>query len=93
MEALLEILPVIIYILLIVLLVVGIILGIKAIITLNKVEKIVDEVTEKFESLNPIFNIIDFASDRLASLTDTVFEFFTGLLGKLISRKDKGEDK
>ena len=58
MDFWLSFLPVIIYILLIILLIVGIILGIKSIITVNKVEKVVDDVSEKVESLNGLFQIV-----------------------------------
>ena len=44
MEFWLTFLPLVIYILLIILLTIGIILGIKTIITMNKVEKVVDNV-------------------------------------------------
>ena len=57
--------PIIIYILLIIILIIGIILGIKSIITINKVEKVVDDVNEKVESLNGVFQIIDFTTDKL----------------------------
>ena len=44
MDFWLSFLPIIIYVLLIILLIIGIILGIKSIITINKVEKVVDDV-------------------------------------------------
>ena len=46
MSFLLEFLPIIIYILLIIILIIGIILAIKCLITLDKVEKVVDNVDE-----------------------------------------------
>ncbi len=92
MEFWISFLPIVIYVLIIILLIVGIILGIKTIITMNKVEKIVDNVNEKFEALSPLFNLLDFATDRLSSLSDTVVEFFTGMLGKLFTKGKKGSD-
>ena len=68
MDFWLSFLPIIIYILLIILLIVGIILGIKSIITINKVEKVVDDVNEKVESLNGLFQIVDFTADKEAFL-------------------------
>ena len=59
MEFLNGVLPIIIYILLIGLLIIGIIIGIKLIITMNKVEKIVNNVEGKVNSLNGLFNIIE----------------------------------
>ncbi len=93
MEMWLSILPIIIYVLLIILLIIGIILGIKTIITMNKVEKVVDNVNEKMEALNPLFNIIDFTTDKLASITDSVVDFFTGIFGRFITRKTKRKDE
>lgn len=91
----LEYLPVVIYFLLIALLIVLIILGVKLIGTVTKVDKIVDNINEKMESINPIFHLIDFATDRIASLSDTFIDYFTNILGKLIGRKgkDKKDDK
>ncbi len=86
------VLPMIIYILIIIFLIVGIILGIKTIITMNKVEKIVDNVNEKIESLNPIFNLMDFATDRISSFSDSILEFFTGFVGKLFTKGKKGKE-
>jgi len=98
MEFWLSFLPLIIYILLIILLVVGIVLGIKTIITMNKVEKVVDDVTEKVESLNSFFHIIDFTTDKLAGLTDRVVELASSLFSKLwtkksIKKEEENEEK
>ena len=51
----LVILPIILYILGSILLVVLIILGIKLIITMNKIEKVVDDVNIKVNKLNNLF--------------------------------------
>ena len=72
MDFWLSFLPIIIYVLLIILLIIGIILGIKWIITINKVEKVVDDVNEKVESLNGLFQVVDFTTDKLVSITDDV---------------------
>ena len=92
MEFWLTFLPLIIYVLLIILLIVGIILGIKTIITMNKVEKVVDNVNEKVESLNSVFNLIDFTTDKNASFTDKVVEVAGNLFSKLLFRKNKRKD-
>ncbi len=83
MEFWLSFLPIIIYILLIVLLVVGIIIGIKTVGTLTKVEKMVDDVNEKVSSLKFFFDIIDFASDKIALFADN----FVGVIANLFSKK------
>ena len=93
MEFWLNFLPLIIYFLLIILLVVGIVLGIKTIITMNKVEKVVDDVSEKVESLNSVFHIIDFTTDKLAGFTDKLVELASSLFSKIWHRKSfKKED-
>ena len=86
MEFWLSFLPLVIYILLIILLIVGIILGIKTIITMNKVEKVVDNVNEKVESLNSVFNLIDFTTDKIAAFTDRLVEVAGSIFSKLLFR-------
>lgn len=94
MEFLLQFLPIIIYILLIIILIIGIILGIKSISTLNKVERVVDDVNDKVQSLNGFFSIIDFTTDKLVLVTDKVVEKLSQLFSKLfLGKKKKGEEK
>ncbi len=92
MEFWLSFLPIIIYLLLIIILVIGIILGIKSIITINKVEKVVEDVNEKVESLNGLFHIVDFTTDKIVTLTDRVVDGLSGIASKLIFRK-RNKDK
>lgn len=94
MDFWLSFLPIIIYILLIILLVIGIILGVKSVITIKKVEKVVDDVNDKVESLNGLFQLVDFTTDKIATLTDRVVDGVGALASKLFFRKKKkGEDK
>ena len=87
MDFWLHFLPIVIYLLLIALLTIGIILGIKTIITMNKLEKVVDNVNEKVESLNSIFS-------KIASFTDKVVEVAGNLFSKVLFRKKrKGESE
>lgn len=92
MEFWLTFLPLVIYILLIILLLVGIILGIKTIITMNKVEKVVDNVNEKVESLNNVFNLIDFTTDKLAAFTDRIVDIVGTIFSKLLFKKKRKKD-
>ena len=86
----LEFLPIIIYILVIIALIIGIILGIKSIITLNKVEKVVEDVSEKMQTLNGFFHIIDYTTDKIVLATDKVVEGITSLFSKMLfKRKNK----
>ena len=93
MDFWLSFLPIVIYVLLIILLIIGIILGIKSIITINKVEKVVDDVNEKVESLNGLFQIVDFTADKLVSITDKVVDGVSTLASKLLFRKKKNKEE
>ena len=87
MEFLQNLLPIIIYFLLIGLLIVGIVLGIKTIIALSKMEKVIDDVNEKMEKLNPIFSFIDFTSTKITSVADKIADLAGSAIGKLFSKK------
>ena len=90
MDFLLKFLPIIIYLLLIIILVIGIILGIRAISTLTKVEKVVDDVNDKVHSLDKVFSIIDFTTDKIALVTDKAVDGISTLFSKIfINRKKK----
>lgn len=88
----LEVLQIIIYFLLIIILVVGIILGIKSIKTMNKVEKVVDDVNNKVQTLNGFFNIVDFTTDKIVLLTDRIVDLISIGLTKIFKKK-KNEEK
>lgn len=93
MEFLAEFLPIVIYILLIIFLSLGIILGIKLIITLNKVDKVVEDVKEKVQTLNGFFHIIDYTTDKIAFATDKVVEGITNLFHKILFKKKKKKER
>lgn len=89
MDYLQTVLPIIIYFLLIVILIVGIILGIRLIRTMTKIEKVVDDVNQKVESLNGLFRIIDFTTDKIVGLTDIIVEKLSLLVSKLFFGRNK----
>lgn len=95
MEFLQIFLPIVIYFLLIIILIVGIILGIKFIRTTTKIEKVVDDVNDKVQSLNGLFSIIDFTTDKIVGLTDKLVDKISLLISKLFFRrnKERKEDK
>ena len=80
-------LPIIIYILLIVFLTVAIVLTFKLINTLTKVDKVVDSVSDKVESLNGIFKVIDIVSDSITSVTDKIVEGIMSIIKKMFNKK------
>ena len=92
MEYLQTILPLAVYVLLIVILIVGIILGIKFIKTINKIEKVVDDVNDKVESLNGFFHVIDFTTDRIVALTDLIVDKVSMFITKIFT-PNKEENK
>lgn len=92
MEALNETLPVVIYLLLIVLLVVVIVIGIKLIFTMNKVDLLLDDVTKKVHSLDRVFNLIDYTTDKVTMISDTVVNFITSKLKRIIKFKKNDEE-
>ncbi len=91
MEALMEVLPILLYSLAIVLVIVFIILGIKLIATIDKANAILDDVERKSKSLNGLFNVIDGVTDTLSILSDTVVASITSVLGKIIPKRKKKE--
>ena len=93
-----EFLPIVVYILLIVLLIIGIILGIKLIITMDKVEKVVDDVNDKVKSLNGFFSLIDFTTDKIAMFSDVLVGALSTGISKVFGlfgnkkKEGKGEE-
>ena len=85
-----ESLVVVLYVLGSILLVVLIILGIKLIITMNKIENVVDDINKKVKSLDGLFSIIDMTTDKLAMLSDRVVDMVTMVVKKIFRRKEDG---
>jgi len=92
MEALAAVLPIIIYFLLIILLIVVIILGIKLIITIDKVNVIAEDIREKVDSLNNIFGLVNFASDKLSYLSNKVVDKVMSLVNKVFGLRSGKDD-
>ena len=86
-----EVLPIILYILGSILLVVLIILGIKLIITMNKIDVVVDDVSKKMSSLNGLFSVVDFTTDKLALLSDKFIDSVSSLIRKIFKHKKEEE--
>ena len=87
MEFLSQLLPIIIYFLLIIIIIVGIILGIKLIITMTKVESLIDDVSEKVSTLNKVFDVADMLTNKFSMITDNVIGFVGNWIGKLFNKK------
>lgn len=89
MATLNSILPVIIYMLLVIFLVVAIIIGIKVIFALNKIDALVDDVTAKVKTLDRVFKVIDFASDKVAALGESIVASVGTIFSKIFKKKLK----
>ena len=86
-----EVLPIVLYILGSILLVVLIILGIKLIITMDKIQNTVDNINTKVNSLNGFFSVIDFTTNKLATVSDKVVETISEFIRKIFNRKKEEE--
>ena len=88
----LEVLPIILYVLGSILLVVLIILGIKLIITMNKIQDVVDDINDKVKSLNGLFSMIDYTTDKLALISDRFVNTIASLIRKIFIRKEEKDN-
>mgnify|MGYP005777672763 CR=1 FL=1 len=88
-----DILPVVIYILSSILLITLIILTIKIIITMNKIENVVDNITVKIKTLDGLFSVVEVATNKFTIITDKIVDVIAALFQKIFSSKRKGEDK
>ena len=89
MDFLSTFLPIIIYLLLICLLIVGIILGLRLIRTLNRVDKVVDDVNNKVKTLDSFFSIVDFTTDKISAMSDWVVEALSSLFTRTFRRRKR----
>lgn len=93
MEFMASFLPIVIYLLLIVLLVVGIILGIKIIITIDKVNYVLDNVKEKLNVLDGVFAIIKTVNNKFNYITDKLSDTIMNIINKLPIFKKKNSEE
>lgn len=87
-----EFLPVVLYILGAILLVTLIILTIKLIITMNKIEKVVDNITVKVKALDGVFEIVSTATGKFNLITDKIISTIILFIDKLFKRKDDKDE-
>ena len=84
-----EVLPVILYILGAILLTCLIVLTVKLIITMNKIEKVVDNITEKVSALDKVFEIVGLVTGKFTAITDKIVDTVVSLIEKVFKRKDE----
>ena len=75
-----EVLPVILYILGAILLVALIVLTIKLTITIHKIDKVVDNITEKVTALDGVFSVVNAVSNKFTFITDKVVNIIYSLI-------------
>ena len=93
MEAFVNIfLPVILYIVAIILLIILIIVGLRLIKILDKIDGIVDNIDEKVNTFNSIFDVMKRAADGVASISDSFVFAVTSAISKVFS-KFRGNNK
>lgn len=83
-----EVLPVILYILGAILLVALIVLTIKLTITIHKIDKVVDNITEKVTALDGLFSVVNVVSNKFTFITDKVVNIIYSLIEKITKRKE-----
>lgn len=95
MECMNEIFPVILYFLGSILLVVLIVLAIRAIGTLKKVDRAMDDLNVKSHKLDNLFNVIDNTTDIISDVSDKalglVVNGITALVNKVKNKKGEKE--
>lgn len=94
METLSTVMPIILCALTSILVIILIILGIRLLMTLDRVDMLIDDVEKKVKSLNCFFGVIDTITDKVAFLSDKVVDIISGFFTKILSSKknEKGED-
>ena len=80
-------LPMTLYICGIILLIVLIVLGIKFIGVLDKVDRVVDNIEDKVNSLNAAFSLIDKTTDSIVGIGNTVVGAVNGLVSRFTRKK------
>lgn len=88
-----ESLSILLYVLGSILLVILIILGIKLIKTVDKVNLLMDDVQGKVKSLDGLFSVIDYATDKISLLGDKISDGITAIVKKLFVRKKKESEE
>ena len=93
MEFLSSFLPICLYIVAIVLLVILIILGLRVIKLLDKVDRVVDNVEGKINSFNGLFEVIDKATDGIATVGNSLFSSISKTINRVLKKKKNNEEE
>lgn len=84
-----DILPSLVYGLAAILLVILIILAYRLIKTLDKVDRVVDDVNTKSRKLNGVFDIIDNTADGLSHISDSLVNMIANTINSFFKKNNK----
>ena len=76
-----------------ILLVVTIILVIKLIISVNRVNALLDDVEDKMKTVNEVFGVIDKFTDSLVLVSDKVVDVLANFIAKFVIKKRKKKEE
>lgn len=82
---------ILLYISIITLIIFLIIFMVKAIRTLDKVDKLVDDINIKSSKLDGVFNFIDDTTDALANVSEMIVTFIVELITGVFRKRGKNE--
>ena len=87
-----EFLQIMLYFGLIILIAIFIVLGIKLIRTLTRIDQIIDDVNDKMDKVDGVFNIIDKTTDYASSISDKIIGAISSFIGILFKKKKGNEE-
>ena len=83
---------IVLYISLIIFVISMTVLVIKLISTVNKTNYLVENLTKKAESLDNLFNVIDFTTNKFNQVGELIVGSLTGLVQKIFGSKEREEE-
>lgn len=83
---------IVLYISLIIFVISMTVLVIKLITTVNKTNYLVENLTKKAESLDNLFNVIDFTTNKFNQAGELIVGSLTGLVKKIFGSKEREEE-
>lgn len=86
-------LVILLYITLIVFVICLIVFVIKLMDTLNRANYLIDNLTKKAESLDSLFNVIDFTTNKFSMIGETISTYVLGFVKKIFSKKEREEEE
>lgn len=83
---------IVLYISLIIFVISMTVLVIKLITTVNKTNYLVENLTKKAESLDNLFNVIDFTTNKFNQVGELIVGSLAGLVKKIFGSKEREEE-